>query len=67
MADGAARAVFVLGADAGEIDELGVADGHRGGLGEDALGPFGVVEFLDGELAVLRVGGCGEECGGRMW
>ena len=59
MAHRAARAVLVLGADAREIDELGIADaGHRHRLGEDALGPFGMVEFIDPDLAVLRVTWC---------
>ena len=48
VADVAARTVLVFGADAGEIDELGIADaGHRHRLGEDAFGPGAVSEFLD--------------------
>src|SRR5262249_23911602 len=53
-----ARPGLVLSADTGEVDKLGVADaGHRYGLGEDALGPFAVVELLDDDLAVLRSSG----------
>ena len=38
VADRAARLVLILGADAGQIDELGIADaGHCYRLGEDAL------------------------------
>ena len=59
--------VLVLGADAREIDELGVADvGHRHRLGEDALRPFAVIEFLDLDLAVLRVGRGGEQGKGEQ-
>ena len=60
--DVAARTVLVLGADAGEIDELGVADPrHRHRLGEDAPGPLAVSEFLDLDPAILSVAWGGEE------
>src|SRR5262245_57138715 len=46
VADIAARAVLVLGPDAGEEDELAVADPFDGhGLGEDAARPGAVGEF----------------------
>ena len=58
VADVAALAVLILGADPGEIDELGVADaGYRHRLGENALGPFAVVEFLDLDAALLSLAG----------
>ncbi len=67
VADVAALAVLVFGADAGEIDELGVADvRHRHRLGEDALGPFAVIELVDLDLAVLRMGGGGEQRKGEQ-
>ena len=60
--DVAALAVLILGADPGEIDELGVADaGYRHRLGENALGPFAVVEFLDLDAALLSLAWCADE------
>ena len=62
VADVPARPVLILGADAGEIDELGIADArHRYRLGEDAFGPGAVGEFLDLDGAVLGVACGGEE------
>src|SRR5262245_16221625 len=61
VADIAARAVLVLGTDAGEKDEFAVADPFDGhGLGEDAPRPGAV-----GELLLLVSGWC--RLLGRGW